>query len=80
MAYQFVAQLGFERDSWVAPVDVRRVGPEEDDNHVVAEQVKALVVRLPTDTAAQCHALVRLRRRLRPSAAGRRHSGRRPSA
>ena len=28
-AYQFVAQLGFERDSWVAPVDIRRVGPEE---------------------------------------------------
>ena len=24
-AYQLVAQLGFERDSWVAPVDARRV-------------------------------------------------------
>jgi DDE superfamily endonuclease len=26
-AYQLVAQLGFERDSWVAPVDARRVRP-----------------------------------------------------
>jgi len=26
-AYQLVAQLGFERDPWVAPVDARRVKP-----------------------------------------------------
>jgi hypothetical protein len=31
-AYQLVAQLGFERDSWVAPVDTRRVRPAEDAN------------------------------------------------
>ena len=29
-AYQLVAELGFERDSWVAPVDARRVRPAED--------------------------------------------------
>ena len=29
-AYQLVARLGFERDSWVTPVDVRRVEPEEE--------------------------------------------------
>ncbi len=29
-AYQLVAGLNFERDSWVAPADVRRVRPEED--------------------------------------------------
>src|SRR5918997_4737602 len=29
-AYQLVAQLGFERDSWVTPVDARRVEPTED--------------------------------------------------
>ena len=29
-AYQLVAQLGFERDSWVAPVDARRVKPTEN--------------------------------------------------
>jgi hypothetical protein len=40
--------LGFERDSWVAPVDARRVDqPEEDFNRVATEQVRALVVRPP---------------------------------
>jgi DNA alkylation repair enzyme len=34
-AYQMVAQLGFERDSWVVPVDAKCVRPEEDANDVV---------------------------------------------
>src|SRR5215211_3866142 len=42
-----VAQLGFERDSWVAPVDARRVKPVEDTDDVATEQVRALVERLP---------------------------------
>ena len=46
-AYQFVARLSFERDSWVAPADARRVDPEEDANDVAAEQVLDLVARLP---------------------------------
>ena len=46
-AYQLVAGLSFERDSWVAPVDARRVRPEEDANSVAAEQVRTLVGRLP---------------------------------
>jgi hypothetical protein len=41
-----VAELGFERDSWVAPVDGRRVPPEQDANDVAAEQVSALLKRL----------------------------------
>jgi len=45
-AYQFVAQLGFARESWTAPVDVERVRPEQDANVVAAEQVKALLGRL----------------------------------
>jgi hypothetical protein len=45
-AYQLVAQLGFVRDSWVAPVDARRVLPEEDANDAAAEQISALVSRL----------------------------------
>ena len=28
-AYQFIAQLGFARESWTAPVDAERVRPEE---------------------------------------------------
>jgi len=36
-AYQLVAGLSFEHDSWVAPADARRVRPEEDANDVAAE-------------------------------------------
>jgi hypothetical protein len=45
-AYQFVAQLNFVRESWTAPVDVRRVRPAEDANEVAAEQIGALLGRL----------------------------------
>ena len=44
-AYQLVAGLSFERDSWVAPMDARRVRPEEDANDVALEQVKELLGR-----------------------------------
>ena len=42
-AYQWLAQLGFERDSWTAPVDVRRLHPTEDVNAVAVAQIAALV-------------------------------------
>ncbi len=45
-AYQLVAELGFERDSWVAPVDARRIPPEENANDAAAGQIRALVSRL----------------------------------
>jgi hypothetical protein len=45
-----VAELSFVRDSWVAPVDARRVGPEEDANDAATEQVRELVRRLPGGT------------------------------
>jgi hypothetical protein len=45
-AYQFVAQLGFVRESWTAPVDVERVRPTQDTNVVATEQVGALLGRL----------------------------------
>src|SRR5215218_6231599 len=51
-AYQLVARLSFERDSWVRPVDARRVKPEEDTNDVAAEQVQHLVERLPRQPEA----------------------------
>ena len=46
-AYQFIAQIGFARESWVAPVDARRVRPKENANEVAVEQVAALLERLP---------------------------------
>ena len=44
-AYQWIAELGFRRDSWVAPVDVRRVHPAENSNVVAVDQVRALLTR-----------------------------------
>jgi hypothetical protein len=44
-AYQLVAGLSFERDSWVSPLDARRVRPEEDANDVAVEQVEDLLDR-----------------------------------
>jgi hypothetical protein len=51
-AYQWIAQLGFARESWVAPVDVRRVRPAENSNVIAAAQVKTLVDRLPENEDA----------------------------
>ncbi len=38
-AHQLLVELGFEHDSWVAPVGARRVRPKEDANIAAAEQV-----------------------------------------
>ncbi len=70
-AYQWVTQLGFARDSWTAPADVRRLLPTENAATVAAEQVKELCRRLPPtstpplfvfdagyDVTALTHALV----------------------
>ena len=51
-AYQLVACMSFECDSWVAPVDAHRVGPEDNANHVAAEQVRTLVGQRPLWSAA----------------------------
>jgi hypothetical protein len=48
-AYQFIAQLNFVRESWSAPVDVRRVRPAQDANEVAAEQVKAFLRLSPEE-------------------------------
>jgi hypothetical protein len=44
-SYQWIVQLGFERDSWTAPVDVQRVKPWQGATEVAVEQVRALVRR-----------------------------------
>ena len=57
-SYQWVAQLGFSRDSWTAPVDVRRqvlhdpVHPYEYPSVVAIEQIKGILARgLPNGLA-----------------------------
>ena len=42
-AYQWIAQLSFARDSWTAPMDVRRVHPTENTHTVAVEQITALI-------------------------------------
>src|SRR3954453_15431089 len=44
--YSWIAQLGFDRDSWTAPVDAHRVPAGEDIGRVTAAQVRALAGRL----------------------------------
>jgi hypothetical protein len=46
-AFQWIAQLGFERDSWTAPVDARRLHPLDDTDHPAAVQGRTLLERLP---------------------------------
>jgi hypothetical protein len=51
-AYQFIAQLDFARESWTAPMDVKRVRPAQDANEVAAEQVKAFLLRRAPEEGA----------------------------
>jgi hypothetical protein len=46
-AFQWVCQLSFDRDSWTAPVDARRLHPLDDTDQTAAAQVRALLGRLP---------------------------------
>jgi len=48
-AYQWLAQLSFTRDSWTAPLDVRRVHPTENANAIAVTQITELVGRLSAD-------------------------------
>ena len=50
-AYQWLAQLNFSRDSWTAPLDVRRVHPRENANAMAVAQIAGLVSRSPVDEA-----------------------------
>jgi hypothetical protein len=46
-AYSWIAQLGFARASWTAPLRGRRRRPQENSNLVAAEQITALLPHLP---------------------------------
>jgi hypothetical protein len=51
-AYQWIAQVSFERDSWTAPVDARRLHPLDDTDQTAAGQIRALVGRLDADASS----------------------------
>jgi DDE superfamily endonuclease len=46
-AFQWICQLSFDRDSWTAPADARRLHPLEDTDQTAATQIRALLQRLP---------------------------------
>jgi hypothetical protein len=46
-AYQWLTRLSWDRDSWTAPVDVRRVRPEEKPTDLAVEQLKTLIATRP---------------------------------
>jgi len=46
-AYQLIAQVSFDRDSWTAPLDAQRVPPKQDTEAVAVGQIKALLAPLP---------------------------------
>ena len=50
--YSWIAQLGFDRDSWTAPVDAHRVPAGEDIGRVTAARIRALAGRLALGRAA----------------------------
>jgi hypothetical protein len=50
-AYQWLAQLSFTRDSWTAPLDIRRVHPSQNANVVAVEQIRVLGSRLSVGSA-----------------------------
>ena len=52
-ASQWLVRLSPARDSWTAPVGVRRVGPQEKPTAVAAEQLKALVAAPPAGDVAR---------------------------
>src|SRR5919199_2587900 len=51
-AYQWIAQLGFTRSSWTAPIDVRRVRPTENTNRVAVAQIRRVLQQLPASEEA----------------------------
>ncbi len=46
-AYHWIAQVGCAPDSWTAPMSVRRLRPHENVNVAAAEQIRAVLPRLP---------------------------------
>jgi hypothetical protein len=48
-SYQWISQLNWAPDSWIAPVDALRISPTMDSGSASIDQVKRLVGLLPAD-------------------------------
>jgi hypothetical protein len=54
--YQLIVGLELARNSWTAPVDVRRLAPDDNINLVAAGQIRGLLDRLPATATATVQA------------------------
>lgn len=54
--YQLIVGLELARNSWTAPVDVRRLAPDDNSNLVAAGQIRGLLDRLPGAATATVQA------------------------
>ena len=54
--YQLIVGLELARNSWTAPVDVRRLAPDDNINLVAAGQIRGLLDRLPGAATATVQA------------------------
>jgi hypothetical protein len=48
-SFQWICQLGWDPDSWTAPVDVTRLAPTDNTTHATIDQLRRLVELLPDD-------------------------------
>jgi hypothetical protein len=48
-SYQWISQLGWDPDSWTAPLDALRIPPRADATQATIDQVRRLVGQLPDD-------------------------------
>jgi DDE superfamily endonuclease len=48
-SYQWISQLGWDPDSWTAPLDAARIPPRADTTQATIDQVRRLVERLSAD-------------------------------
>ena len=48
-SYQWISQLGWDPDSWTAPLNAERIPPHADTTQATIDQVRRLVERLPAD-------------------------------
>jgi hypothetical protein len=49
--FQWLAATNIEHSSWAPPIDLTRIGPGDNHHKVAVTQIRALLDRLPADTA-----------------------------
>jgi hypothetical protein len=66
-AFQWIARLSFERDSWTAPVDAARLQPLDDTDHQAKPPCRSAPCSAACPPAGQCRCLCSTAATTRPS-------------